>query len=110
MLRQYRWERGLDWRGDGCRTPRPLSPGCKERIANVSAARACLMLSSHMLNDPQNDRKGKVGGAAVAAAAAAEEGGGGEVLDDESKTLGEHGVEAGSQANAVSQNAAGIEE
>jgi hypothetical protein len=32
------------------------------------------------------------------------------VLDDESKTLGEHGVEAGSQANAVSQSAAGIEE
>jgi hypothetical protein len=32
-----------------------------------------------------------------------------EVLDDESKTLGEYGVEAGSQVNAVSQSAAGIE-
>jgi hypothetical protein len=33
-----------------------------------------------------------------------------EVLDDESKTLGEYGVEAGSQVTAVSQSVADIEE
>jgi len=33
-----------------------------------------------------------------------------EVLDDESKTLGEHGVEAGSQVNAVSQSGADVAE
>ncbi len=33
-----------------------------------------------------------------------------EVLDDESRTLGEHGVEAGSQVNAVSQSGVDIEE
>jgi hypothetical protein len=33
-----------------------------------------------------------------------------EVLDDENKTLGEYGVEAGSQVNAVSQSVADIEE
>ena len=33
-----------------------------------------------------------------------------EVLDDEGKTLGECGVEAGSQVNAVSQTAAVAEE
>jgi hypothetical protein len=33
-----------------------------------------------------------------------------EVLGDESKILGEYGVEAGSQVNAVSQSVADIEE
>ena len=33
-----------------------------------------------------------------------------EVLDDESMTLGEHGVEAGSHVNAVSQSGADAEE
>jgi len=33
-----------------------------------------------------------------------------EVLDDESRTLGEHGVEAESQVNAVSHNGVDVEE